>query len=218
MISKLKYLLKLFIFKKKFRKNNQHNEVYPKNIFPMNKVCVGKFSYGPLHVYCWDADNEMLKIGNFVSIAEGVKFVLGGNHYYDTISTYPFKVKFLGAEREAWSKGPIIVEDDVWIGIDAMIMSGVKIGKGAVVAARSVVTKDVPPYAIVAGNPAKIIKYRFNEEIINRLYKVNLIKLFDYNFIKNNVDLLYKSLNNDIMITILKSGGNYEENYNDTRN
>jgi acetyltransferase-like isoleucine patch superfamily enzyme len=78
---------------------NKHNEVYPKNLFLLDKVKVGKYSYGPLIVYSWNAENEFLQIGNFVSIAEGVKFVLGGNHFYNTLSTYPFKVKFLGYER-----------------------------------------------------------------------------------------------------------------------
>lgn len=102
---------------------------------------------------------------------------LGGNHNYSHFSTFPSKVRFLGAIREAYSNGPIVVSDDVWLGIDTMVMSGVTIGQGAVVAARSVVVKDVPPYAIVGGNPAKIIKYRFSSEIIEKLLKVNFKKL-----------------------------------------
>lgn len=202
MLKKIMYYVKLYFFKKKFRKLNKHNYIYPKNIFPLNKVRIGKYSYGQLNVYFWNAENEKLIIGNFVSIAEGVKFVLGGNHYYNTLSTYPFKVKFLGYENEAWSKGPIIIEDDVWIGMDVSIMSGVKIGKGAVVAARSVVTKDIPPYAIVAGNPARIIKYRFEKEMIDKIKDIDLIKLIENGFIKENINLLYNNLDNDIIIKI----------------
>ena len=108
----------------------------------------------------------------------------------NTFSTYPFKVMVLGEKREAWSKGPIIVEDDVWIGTRAIILSGVRIGKGAVIAAGTVVTKDIPPYAIVGGNPAKIIKFRFEQDVINELMKVDFAKI-DKNFISTNIDLLY---------------------------
>ena len=113
--------------------------------------------------------NEKLIIGNFCSIAPEVVFLLASEHCYKNISTFPFKVKFLGHENEAGSKGSIIVSDDVWIGYGAVILSGVKIGQGAVIAAGSIVTKDVPPYAIVAGNPAKILKYRFDENVIKKL-------------------------------------------------
>lgn len=97
-------------------------------------------------------------------------------------------MRFLGAIREAYSNGPIVVSDDVWSGIDTMVMSGVTIGQGAVVAARSVVVKDVPPYAIVGGNPAKIIKYRFSSEIIEKLLKVNFKKLNKKEFLKIETD------------------------------
>ena len=202
---KIKNCIEFYMFKRKFRKLNKHNYVYPKNIFPIDKVIVGKYSYGPLTVYSWGAENKMLKIGNLVSIAEGVKFILGGNHYYTTISTYPFKVKFLGEAREAYSKGPIIVEDDddVWIGMDSIILSNVVIGKGAVIAAGSIVTKNVPPYAIVAGNPAKIIKYRFNRELIEKLFSIDLLDLLTESFIKENIDLLYTPLNNNVLTQII---------------
>jgi acetyltransferase-like isoleucine patch superfamily enzyme len=170
-------------------------------IVPPEVVSVGKMSYGPLDVRYWGAENEKLTIGNYVSISSGVKFLLGGNHRYDTFSTYPFKVKVLGHQKEAWSKGEIIVDDDVWIGMDAMILSGVTIGKGAVVAAGSIVTKDVPPFAIVGGNPAKLIKYRFEKDLINLMIE------FDYEILNNKVveesiDKLYQPLNKDIYFSI----------------
>lgn len=164
----------------------------------MDRVSVGTMSYGPLEVYCWNAQNEKLVIGNYVSIASGVKFLLGGNHYYDTLFTYPFKVKVLKEPQEAWSKGPIIVEDDVWIGMDAMILSGVRIGQGAVVAARSVVSTDVPPYAIVAGNPARVVKWRFPPSIIERLTRLDCSSI-TLDWIKKNIDLLYTPVDEHVL-------------------
>ncbi|WGS63892.1 CatB-related O-acetyltransferase [Marinitoga aeolica] len=199
MIHKLLYYIKLYSFKKKWREKNKHNETSPVNLFPIEIVKVGNYSYGPLEVHSWGANNERLEIGNFVSIASGVKFILGGNHTIDTFSTYPFKVKFLGEKREAWSKGPIVVEDDVWIGMDSMILSGVKIGKGAIIAARSVISKDVPPYAIVAGNPARVIKFRFKKELIEKLLKIDIEEILTQNFIKNNIDILYNKLDEKIL-------------------
>jgi len=146
------------------------------NVFDLDKVEIGKFSYGELNVMMWINPDQRLRIGHCVSIASQVLFVLGGNHRYDTVSTYPFGVEIGGWQLSAddpthveSSNGPIVVKDDVWIGTHATIMSGVTIGQGAIVAACSVITKDVPPYAIAGGNPAKVIKYRFSEDIISEL-------------------------------------------------
>lgn len=171
------------------------------NIFPIDCVQVGKMTYGPLEVHTWGASNEKLEIGHYCSIAEGVKFILGGNHYYHTFSTYPFKVMVMKEEKEAWSKGPIVIGNDVWIGMDSMILSGVTIGQGAVIAAGSVVTKDVPPYAIVGGNPAKVIKYRFEPQIIDRLLKIEFSNIND-RFVQENIAQLYESLNIEIITNI----------------
>lgn len=140
---------------------------------------MGEMSYGALNVFSWGCPTEQLTIGNYVSIAPGVKFILGGEHRYNTFSTYPFKVMLMGEKREDCSKGPIIVDDDVWIGMDAMILSGVRIGRGAIVGARAIVAKDIPPYAIVVGNPAKIVKYRFSKEIIKLVNDVGFKGLKD---------------------------------------
>jgi acetyltransferase-like isoleucine patch superfamily enzyme len=166
------------------------------------RIKVGKFSYGPLEIMTWGAGNESLEIGNFVSIASGVKFILGGNHLFDTISTYPFKVKFLGEKAEARSKGKITVKDDVWIGTDAIILSGVTIGQGAVVAAGSVVVKDVPPYAIAGGNPAAVIKYRFSDDLISKVADFSIANI-DFDFVRANKELLYAKVN-DAVIKELK--------------
>lgn len=131
-----------------------------------------------------------LKIGNYCSIAPQVMFILSADHNIKYISTYPFKVKCLGENFEGVSKGNIIV-DDVWIGYGATIMSGVHIGQGAVIAARAVVTKDVPAYSICGGVPAKIIKYRFDPKICKKLEKVDFSK-FDEEFIKENIDKFYQ--------------------------
>lgn len=203
MIKKIKYFIKLKIFKDKWRKLNCHNEVHAGTIFPIDKVSVGKKSYGSLNIYHWNAENEGLDIGDYVSIAEGVKFVLGGNHRYNTISTYPFKVKLAKAKEEAYSNGKIVICDDVWIGMDSIIMSGITIGKGAVIAAGSVVVKDVPEFSIVGGNPAKFIKYRFDEEIRLKLKKINL-KDIDEEYIASNIDLMYSVASNEVVDKIIK--------------
>ena len=143
------------------------------------------------------------KIGRFCSIADDVTFCLSVDHILNNLSTYPFISLIQGRNNEdAISKGNIIVEDDVWIGYRATIMSGVKIGQGAVIAAGAVVTKDIPPYAIVGGVPAKVIKYRFSNEIISQLIKVNYANIED--MIKNsNFNILYTHINEDNIDDIL---------------
>lgn len=200
--NKLRYIIMYSFFKIKWRILNKHNFTTVERLFPLNVVNVGNNSYGSLDVFTWNAENEKLVIGNYVSIAPGVKFVLGGNHRLDSFSTYPFKVMMLGDKNEATSKGRIIVEDDVWIGMDSLILSGVTIGKGAVIAARSVVTKDVPPYSVVAGNPAKVIKYRFDEDIIGELKTIDFNKI-DYKFVEKNISDLYKPLNKELLTKIM---------------
>jgi len=181
---------------------NAHNQTTPNNKFDQSKVTVGKNTYGKLNVYTFGNSNEKLDIGNYVSIADNVTFLLGGNHPSSGISTYPFNVKIFGEETEATTKGPIIVEDDVWIGLNCLILSGVKINQGAVIAAGSVVVKDVPAYSIVGGNPAKIIKYRFEKEVISELLKLDFSKLDNKTLIKNRA-LLYESLNKDNIKSII---------------
>jgi len=190
--------IKLYFFNKKWRKINKQNYTTAGTIFPINKVSVGEMSYGYLNVFSWDYPIEQLTIGNYVSIASGVKFLLSGEHYYNTFSTYSFKVMLMGKERETYSKGPIIVDDDVWIGMDAMILSGVKIGRGAIVGARAVVAKDIPPYAIVVGNPAKIVKYRFSDEIIKLVDDIEFKGIKD-KINNKNINLFYKKLDQKVI-------------------
>ena len=166
----------LILFRKRWRNNNRVNTTIALNIFDINSVFVGKHTYGGIEVLNYN-NYYKLTIGNYCSIATDVMFILDADHYTNHISTFPFKVKVLGEQFEGVSKGNIIVDDDVWIGYGATIMSGVHIGQGAVVAAGAVVTKDVPPYAIVGGVPAKVIKYRFEPEMIEELLKIDYSKL-----------------------------------------
>lgn len=185
--------LKRKILTRKWKKRNKHNETAPNNIFDINKVSVGKYTYGRLEVLMFNNENN-LRIGSFCSIAPKTVFLLSADHYTDHISSFPYKVKVTKSlDREGISKGDIIVDDDVWIGYGTTVLSGVHIGQGAVIAASSVVTKDVPPYAIVGGVPAKVIKYRFSPEMITELLKVDYSQLTE-EMIKEHIEDLYKDL------------------------
>lgn len=182
------------LYGRAWRKRNPHNTTiaYADMPFDFDAVSVGNYTYGMLKVLN-HSTNERLKIGHFCSIAPEVVFILNADHYTNNISTFPFKVKCLGERFEATSKGDIIVEDDVWLGYGAIILSGVKIGQGAIVAAGAVVTKDVPPYAIVGGNPAKVIKYRFNEEMIEEMIKIDYGTLTE-EMVREHIDELYTKM------------------------
>ncbi len=124
--------------------------------------------------------NDRLMIGKFCSIACGAKFIFNSaNHTLSSLSTYPFPLFFeeWGLTREevadSWdNKGDIVIGNDVWIGYEAVIMAGVTIGDGAIIGTRAVVTKDVPPYTIVGGVPARLIRKRFSDETILELLKI----------------------------------------------
>lgn len=169
---------------------NKHNRTYVVNNFKQDNVFVGNGTYGGLKVLDL-AGERKLSVGNYCSIADEVCFILQDDHLIDNLSTYPFKVMCLHNEKnEAVSKGDIILDDDVWIGYRAIILSGVHIGQGAIIAAGAVVTKDVPPYAIVAGVPARIVKYRFSEDIIKDLEKIDF-SLMTKDIIEKHIDELY---------------------------
>ena len=185
--------IKFHMFKKKYRKLNSHNFTQIMNYCDLSKVVVGKKTYGEIHVTDFSPADTKLYIGSYCSIAPNVRFLLGGEHQLYSISTYPFKVLTFGESREAGSKGDIVVKDDVWIGDGAIICSGVNIGQGAVIAAGAVITKDVEPYAIVGGNPAKLIKYRFSKELIDELKNMNITDLFD-KVNPTDFNLIYKEL------------------------
>lgn len=193
LVKEIKKIIKLALFRSQWQKKYPGSDITPQNIFDLDIVKAGKWSYGELNVVAF-SNKSKLVIGNCVSIAQNVSFVLDGEHYLNHISTFPFKVKVLkNSESESFSKGDIIVDDDVWVGYGATIMSGVHIGQGAVVAAGAVVTKDVPPYAIVGGVPAKVIKYRFEPEMIEELLKIDYSKLTKEE-IEKHIDDLYVEL------------------------
>lgn len=154
---------------------------------------IGEYSYGVPRVVF---PQGKLKIGKFCSISWNVTIYLGGNHRIDWIALYPFA----GREHDRWpdvegidkyliTKGDVTIGNDVWIGSDVIILSGVTIGDGAAIGAGSVVTADVEPYSIVAGNPAGLIKKRFSDEDIEKLLEV---KWWDWpeEKIRSNVHLL----------------------------
>lgn len=201
MLKDFYHYLKLIRFQEKYRKVNSHNFTRAINIFPLSKVSIGKGTYGAIKVREFKRPEEQLEIGSYCSIANEVTFLLSGEHNYNRISTYPFKTKILEQEAECICKGKITVCDDVWIGYGATILSGVTIGQGAVIGANSIVTKNIPPYAIYAGN--KIIKYRFEEEIIEKLTKTDLSKLNEQK-IKDNIDILYTEINKENVDEIIQ--------------
>jgi virginiamycin A acetyltransferase len=156
-----------------------------KNIIQSEQIIVGDYTYyddfEDVHnfeknvKYLFDFTGDKLIIGKFCMIASGVTFIMNGaNHLTDSISTYPFAIFGNGWEQAMDSKtypfkGDTLIGNDVWIGYKATILAGVTIGDGAIIAAGAMVTKDVAPYSIVGGNPAREIKKRFSEEKIARL-------------------------------------------------
>jgi virginiamycin A acetyltransferase len=183
-------------FDKAWRRKNPHNlTVVGKYTFPMEVVEVGKASYGMLNIQstCLK-ENEKLSIGNYCSIASDSMFLLGVNHQTQTFTSFPLHTRLIGqSPLDSANKGPIRIDDEAWIGSNAMILSGVTIGKGAIVAAGAIVTRDVPPYAIVGGNPAKLIRYKFSKEIIELLLPIRLIDVPEET-LRNNIDILYKKI------------------------
>lgn len=202
----LNRLLPMASFLSAWRKRNPYNFTTPANRFKIDAVVVGKGTYGSLCVITRDYQDVRLIIGNYCSIADGVKFLLSGNHQYDIISTYPYELLMLNDKSAgiAVAKGDINVGDDVWIGANAIICSGVTIGQGAIVAAGAVVTKDVEPYAIVGGNPAKTIKYRFSENVRKKLVNVDLEQIFEKARKSGNFSNLHTIINEDNLDEIIK--------------
>jgi len=139
-------------------------------------VTIGRHSYGNPVIDTYLGSEGKVIIGDFCSISKNVVFVTGGIHPPEWVSTFPFRIKFKmkNAFKDGMpaTRGDIIVGSDVWIGTDVMILSGVNIGHGAIIAARSVVTKDIPAYSIAAGIPARVIRNRFTDDIIEKLLAI----------------------------------------------
>jgi virginiamycin A acetyltransferase len=164
--------------------------VFLKNFIQAKNIFIGDYTYfddrinGPEKfeehnvLYNYDFSKVKLVIGKFCAIAAETRFIMSGDHKLDAVSTYPFPIFGQGWEKafDVFNlpvKGDIIVGHDVWFGYDSLVMNGVTIGNGAIIAARAVVVKDVPAYSIVAGNPAKVVKMRFDDKTIERLQKLS---------------------------------------------
>lgn len=135
------------------------------------RYTVGVGTYGIPEVFEF-GDDTVLRIGSYTSIAAGVRILLGGEHRTDWLTTYPFPAMMKGLEDikdYAPSKGDVVIGSDCWICAGAMILSGVTIGHGSIVAAGAVVTRDVAPFSVVGGNPCKFIRFRFDEHIRQQL-------------------------------------------------
>lgn len=139
-----------------------------------NRVYIGEFTYGNPELKSWD-EKSILQIGKFCSIADKVTIFLGGEHRSDWVTTYPFSTflaEYSHIKGHPKSKGNVIIGNDVWIASGVTILSGITIGDGAIIGCNSLVSKDVSPYAIVGGNPTKVIRYRFEENIIKELLEM----------------------------------------------
>ena len=171
--------------------NEYHTSCFLKNVISAPNILVGDYTYydDPVDPTAFERNNvlfnypefgDRLIIGKFCSIACGAKFLFtSANHTLKSLSTYPFPIFFeewgldQTAVTDAWdNKGDIIIGSDVWIGYESVILSGVTIGNGAIIGTRAVVTKDIPPYTIAGGVPAKPLRKRFPQETISRLLEL----------------------------------------------
>jgi acetyltransferase-like isoleucine patch superfamily enzyme len=141
------------------------------------KAQIGEYTYGRPIIMDWNGKTK-LSIGKFCSFANDVVIMLGGNHRTDWITTYPFPTmptiwtNAKGLTGHPATKGDIAIGNDVWIGSRAIILSGVTIGDGCVIGAGAVVARSIPPYSVVVGNPAKVVKKRFSAPVISKLIKL----------------------------------------------
>lgn len=207
-----------------YPRSNDDRIVYLKNVITKPNIEVGDYTiyndfvHDPRDfeknnvLYHYPINGDKLKIGRYCSLACGSKFLFtSGNHALASLSTYTFPIFYeeWGLDAKdicgAWdNKGDIFVGNDVWIGFEAVILSGVTIGDGAIIGARAVVTKDVPPYTIVGGVPAKTIRKRFDDRTIEKLLSLRwwdrdetTVKKAIPAIRSGNVDALEKTLNND---------------------
>ncbi|WP_252247563.1 CatB-related O-acetyltransferase [Clostridium sp. ZBS4] len=177
---------------KVYPRSNDYQTIYLKNVITRDNIQVGDYTiYNDFYndprdfeknnvLYQYPINNDKLIIGKFCSIACKAKFLMtSGNHTMNSLSTYTFPIFYeewgldVSHITDAWdNKGDIVIGNDVWIGYDAIIMPGVKIGDGAIIGTRAIVTNDVPPYTIALGIPAKVIKKRFSDDIIFKLLKI----------------------------------------------
>lgn len=199
-----------------YPRSNDKETIYLKNIIKNPNIIVGDytiyndFKNNPKNfernnvLYHYPINNDKLMIGKFCSIACGAKFIFNSaNHTLSSLSTYPFPIFFEEWELDvknitnAWdNKGDIVIGNDVWIGYEAVIMAGVTIGDGAIIGTGAVVTKDIPPYTIVGGIPAKPIRKRFKQETIDILLKIKWWNWSDEKIYKHILDIQNGNIEN----------------------
>ena len=194
------------IYLKKFKKKKIYKNYFLRDNLKLeiekNLAVIGKWSYGNPTICRWDWESKII-IGNFCSLGPDICFFIGGNHKLDWITTSPLPApQFSKVFKEAnkidifseKSRGNIEIGHDVWIGGRSTILSGVKIGTGAVIAAGTVVVNDVDPYTVSGGNPNKEIKKRFNDDVIKKILSTEWWLMRD-----QEIDVLSKYLlSNDI--------------------
>ena len=208
--------------KKIYPRTGDRETVYLKSVITDQNIIVGDYTMYNDFVndprqfeknnvlYHYPINHDRLKIGKFCSIPCGARFLFNSaNHTMNSLSTYPFPIFFeeWGLDvkdiTSAWdNKGDIVIGNDVWIGYEAVIMAGVTIGDGAIIGARAVVTKDVPPYTIVGGVPAKQIRKRFSDETISELLN---LKWWDWPIekISRNIELIKSgNLSSNLMLNL----------------
>ncbi len=193
LLKQIRHNIKYFFAQRQWRNQNKHNftVLSQESSLDIARVTIGKGTYGKIDFEIFHDMNSCLIIGNYCSIGPKVKFLLAGEHDYKRLSTYPFKFRYLHDSCETFSRGDIKIEDDVWIGYGAMLLSGVTIGQGAVIGAGSIVREDVPPYSIYCNDNIK--KYRFDSHTIDMLMR------FDYSSlepkdIKDDIEKLYLNI------------------------
>ncbi len=203
--------------RKVYPRTGDTQTIYLKNVITNPNIIIGDYTMYNDFVrdpqdfqknnvlYHYPVNHDKLVIGKFCSIACGAKFIFtSANHTMKSLSTYPFPIFFeewgldVANVTEAWdNKGDIIIGNDVWIGYEAVILSGVTVGDGAIIGARAVVTKDVPPYTIVGGVPARHIRRRFDEETVTRLMELKWWEWSDEK-IKNNLPAIQSGRINEL--------------------
>ncbi len=167
----------LFLASEKLKKQLAFYE-YNENI-KRNLLEVGRYTYGATEIQIdhYKGSESKVNIGSFCSIAKNVRIITGGIHPPDWVALFPFRIVWglpnALSDGTPATKGPVNIENDVWIGTDVTIVSGVTIGNGAIVLAGAVVTKDIPAYCIAGGVPAKIVNKRFTDDQITQLLKIN---------------------------------------------
>ena len=202
----MKFAKRIRFFRKKIKQklfSPSEKILYTKDLLG-DRYHIGDHTYGKPRVISW-GEGTSLKIGKYCSIGRNVSIFLGSEHRIDWVSTYPFP--FLWKEARSIpghpsTKGDVVIGNDVWIGFGVTILSGVTVGDGAAIGACSVVIKDVSPYAIIGGNPAQVIRYRFDEETIQNLLQIKWWNWPDEKVGKN----IHLICNNSISTFIKKFG------------